>query len=150
MKLKVLIGAGDRILLCALPSAVIVVVANVLKPSWFAMGFGLTALIIGLVLLAIGVPAWVASVALVLIEVPRRKLITSGPFAVVRHPLYVAVSLLVLPGLGFLLDSWLVIALGVILYVFARIFSPIEEKALEGVFPREYPAYRSRVLLPWL
>lgn len=150
MKLKVLVGAGDRILLSTLPSAVIVVVANVLKPSWFAMGLGTTGLVVGLVLLAIGVPTWVASAALVLVQAPGRKLITWGPFAVVRHPLYVAVSLLVLPGLGFLLDSSLVIALGVVLYAFVRIFSPLEEKVLEELFPQEYPAYRARVLLPWL
>jgi len=150
MKLKVLMGAGDRILLSALPFAVIVVVANILKPMWFAMGLGVTGLIVGIILLAVGVATWFSSLVLVLIMVPQKKLITSGPFAVVRHPAYVSVALLVLPGLGFLLGTWLVIALGVILYVLVRIFSPAEEKILAAVFPKEYPAYRSRVLLPWL
>lgn len=150
MKLKALMGAGDRILLSTLPFAAIVVVSNILTPMWFDLGLGVTGLIVGIILLAVGVATWFASVAMVLIWVPRKKLITSGPFAVVRHPAYVAVALLVLPGLGFLLDTWLVMALGVVLYVFVRIFSPAEEKILTAVFPVEYPAYRSRVLLPWL
>ena len=66
------------------------------------------------------------------------------------HPMYAAVSLLVLPGLGFVLGTWSMIALGGILYILARIFAPAEEKILEKVFPKEYASYRGRVLLPWL
>jgi len=150
MKLKVLMGSGDRILLSVLPFAAAAVILNILRPSWFALGLGATGLVIGIILLVVGVPTWLGSVALVLTMVPRKKLITTGPFAVVLHPMYAAVSLLVLPGLGFLLDTWSVMALGGILYVVARIFSPAEEKMLEKVFPTEYAAYRGRVLLPWL
>jgi len=57
---------------------------------------------------------------------------------------------LTLPGVGLVLDTWLGPALGVILYVSSRIFSPAEEKLLAKYFPMEYPAYRGRVLLPWL
>ncbi len=66
------------------------------------------------------------------------------------HPLYTSVALLVLPGLGLLLDTWLGPALGVTLYVSSRLFSGSEEKTLASLFPKEYPAYRSRVVLPWL
>jgi protein-S-isoprenylcysteine O-methyltransferase Ste14 len=36
------------------------------------------------------------------------------------------------------------------MYASSRIFSPREERMLGTLFPSEYPAYRARVLLPWL
>ena len=150
MKLKVLVGSGDRIMSLTLPFIVIGVAANILWPSVFALGFGLGGLIAGIVLLAIGVPAWLSGVALVLINVPKKKLITTGPFAVVLHPMYTAVALLVIPGIGLLVGSWVGAGIGVVLYVASRIFSPAEDELLQRVFPKEYPAYRKAVLIPWL
>ena len=150
MKLKVLVGAGSRVMGLALPFIVVGLAANIWRPSWFAMGLGPTGLIIGIVLVVIGVPVWLTSVAQILVNVPKHRLITTGPFAVVLHPLYTSVALLVLPGIGFLVDTWLGPALGVILYIANRLFSPSEEVILTKVFPTEYPAYRAKVLLPWL
>jgi protein-S-isoprenylcysteine O-methyltransferase Ste14 len=150
MKLKVLVGSGDRIMSLTLPFLVLGVVANILWPGVFALGFGTGGLVAGIVLLVIGVPVWLSGVALVLINVPKKRLITTGPFAVLLHPMYTSVALLVLPGVGLLFDSWVGAAIGVALYVSSRIFSPAEDKILQKVFPSEYPGYRKRVLIPWL
>jgi protein-S-isoprenylcysteine O-methyltransferase Ste14 len=150
MKLRVLVGAGDRVMGFTVPFIVAGVAADILWPSVFRMGLGATGLVIGLVLLVIGVPFWLTSVAQVLVFVPKRRLITTGPFALMLHPLYTSVALLVFPGIGFVVDTWLGIALGAVLYVSTRIFSRAEEKILAGIFPAEYPAYRAKVLLPWL
>jgi protein-S-isoprenylcysteine O-methyltransferase Ste14 len=150
MKLKVLVGSGDRIMSLTLPFIVIAVAANILWPRVFALGFGQGGLIAGVVLLVIGVPVWLSGVALVLINVPKKKLITTGPFAVVPHPMYTAVSLLVFPGLGLLFDTWAGAGVGVVLYISSRIFSPNEDKILAKAFPKEYPAWRKRILIPWL
>jgi protein-S-isoprenylcysteine O-methyltransferase Ste14 len=133
-----------------LPFIVIGVVANILWPVAFTLGFGTGGVIAGIVLLVIGVPVWISGVALVLINVPKKKLITSGPFAVLLHPIYTSVALLVLPGLGLLFDTWVGAGIGVVLYVCSRIFSLAEDKILAKVFPTEYPEYRGRVLIPWL
>jgi protein-S-isoprenylcysteine O-methyltransferase Ste14 len=150
MKLKVLVGAGSRVMGLTLPFIVVGVIANILWPSLFHMGRGTAGLVAGIVLLVIGMPMWLTSVVQILIFVPKGMLITKGPFALVLHPLYTSVALLVLPGCGLVIDTWLGIALGAILYVSSRIFSRAEEKILAGIFPVEYPAYRSKVLLPWL
>jgi protein-S-isoprenylcysteine O-methyltransferase Ste14 len=150
MKLKVLVGAGDRVMGFTVPFIMVGVAANILWPSVFRLGLGTTGMVVGLILLVIGVPLWLTSVAQVLINVPKGRLITRGPFAVMRHPLYTSVALLVLPGCGFLVDTWLGLALGAILYISSRIFSRQEEKILAGIFPAEYPRYCSKVLLPWL
>jgi protein-S-isoprenylcysteine O-methyltransferase Ste14 len=150
MKLKILVGSGDRIMSLTLPFLVVGVVANIIWPHVFTLGFGLGGLIAGIALLAVGVPVWLSSVALVLINVPKKKLITAGAFALLLHPMYTSVGLLVLPGVGLLLDSWVGAAIGVALYVSSRIFAPREDEILAKVFPTEYPEYRKRVLIPWL
>ena len=40
---------------------------------------GAGGLVAGIVLLAVGVPAWIASAVQILVNVPRGKLITTGP-----------------------------------------------------------------------
>ncbi|HEU4382284.1 MAG TPA: hypothetical protein VFR85_02180 [Anaeromyxobacteraceae bacterium] len=150
MQIKALVGAGDRIMGLTVPFAAAGLLANVLWPSFFRMGLGTGGTIAGVVLLAIGVPLWLTSVIQILRYVPEGKLITSGPFALVLHPIYTSVALLVIPGFGLLLDSWLGFAFGIILYASARLFAPGEERDLAARFPQDYPAYRKRVVLPWL
>jgi len=58
--------------------------------------------------------------------------------------------LLVIPGIGFLLDTWVGLAIGAVLYVRSRLFSVKEEKDLEDAFSSEYREYRAKVILPWL
>jgi protein-S-isoprenylcysteine O-methyltransferase Ste14 len=149
-RIKVLVGAGDRIMLYTLPFAVVGVAANVLWPSSFHLGLGTAGLVTAAVLLALGVPLWLTSVVQILLFVPKGKLITRGPFAIMIHPLYTSVALLVIPACGLLFDSWLGFVLGLVLYVASRRFAPNEERELAERFPDEYPAYREGVLLPWL
>ena len=81
---------------------------------------------------------------------PKGHLITTGPFALVKHPLYTSVSLLVLPSIGFLLDSWLGALIGIVMYVATRRFAPAEEEALSARFGARWDDYRATVKIPWL
>jgi protein-S-isoprenylcysteine O-methyltransferase Ste14 len=103
---------------------------------------------LSIVVLAVGVVMWVWSVALIVTRVPNGELITTGPFAVVRHPLYTSVSLLVLPWLGFLLDTWLGLALGIVLYLASRRYEPAEEAELAATFGASWDRYRDTVRFP--
>jgi len=148
--LRKLMGAGDRIMLFTLPFALLGIAGNILWPSLFKMGWGTWGLIAGVILLAVGVPLWLGSVIQILIGVPRGRLITTGGFALVRHPLYLAVALLVIPGCGLVLDTWLGFGIGAAMYLGVRRFAVQEERELVAAFPQQYPAYRANVLLPWL
>ena len=149
--LRLLVGSGDRIGLFVLPVLVVGVTLNVAFPSSFVVGGPPPALrAISLVALVPGVVAWVWSAVLILRNVPRGELITTGPYALVRHPLYTAVALLVAPWVGFLLDTWLGAAVGLALYVGSRLFSPAEEARLSAEFGAAWHEYRGRVRLPWL
>jgi protein-S-isoprenylcysteine O-methyltransferase Ste14 len=151
LNLKVLIGSGDRIGSLVLPFLVVGVVANVLWPSFFSVGGPSEALrLFSIAMLIPGVVLWIWSVVLILTKVPRGELITSGPYALVKHPLYTSVALLVLPSVGFLLNTWLGALIGAVLYIGSRRYAPAEERALAETFGAEWDMYCSRVKIPWL
>jgi protein-S-isoprenylcysteine O-methyltransferase Ste14 len=79
-----------------------------------------------------------------------RELVTTGPYSLVRHPLYTSVALLVLRWLGFLFGTWLGALIGVALYMGSRLFAPAEEAELAGQFGPQWDAYCRRVRVPWL
>ena len=151
MNLKALVGSGDKIMRLTLPFFVIGLVLNIVRPSLFSVGGPSSALTaLSVIVLIPGIIIWLWSVVLILTKVPRGELITGGPYALVKHPLYTGVSLLVLPWLGLLLNSWLGILLGIVLYGAARLFAPAEEQALSKQFGAAWAQYSKRVKLPWL
>jgi protein-S-isoprenylcysteine O-methyltransferase Ste14 len=151
MKLKVLIGSGDRIMLLTSPFLIVGLTLNILFPSLFSVGGPPMVLrVISIVILIPGVTIWIWSVVLLLTRIPRGELITDGPYSLVKHPLYTGVAFLVLPWLGFLFNTWLGVVVGIVLYVASRLFSPEEEKALSQAFGTTWDEYCNRVAIPWL
>jgi protein-S-isoprenylcysteine O-methyltransferase Ste14 len=151
MNVKDLVGSGEKIGLVTMPFIVIGVVLNVMFPSLFSVGGPSEALrLISIAVLIPGVTIWIWSVALLLTQVPKRRLITNGPYSLVRHPLYTGVALLVVPWLGFLLNTSLGVLIGLALYVGSRRFSPDEEETLSETFGPAWDAYRAKVKIPWL
>ncbi len=151
MRLRGLVGSGDRIGLLALPFVVVGLILSVADPSMFSVGGPAPALrMTSIVMLVPGLVIWVWSVTLILTKASKNELITDGPYALVKHPLYTGVALLVLPWIGFLLDSWLGLVIGVVVYVGSRLFAPAEEAALSRRFGASWNAYRDSVKVPWL
>jgi protein-S-isoprenylcysteine O-methyltransferase Ste14 len=151
LSLRELVGSGDRIALFVLPFLAVGLVVAVAfpeqasaagPPGWLGW--------ISALLLTVGLVTWAWSVALILTRVRSGHLVTSGPYALVKHPLYTSVGLLVLPCLGFLLDTWLGLVVGVALYVASRRYGPEEEAALAERFGPQWEAYVRRVRMPWL
>ena len=151
MKLKVLVGSGDKVMLLTSPFLVVGLILNILFPSWFDVGGPSTALkVISIIILIPGVTIWIWSVVLILTKVPQGELITSGPYSLVKHPLYTAVALLVLPWIGFLFNTWLGVLIGIVLYIGSRLFSPEEEEILSKTFGTAWDDYCNKVKIPWL
>jgi protein-S-isoprenylcysteine O-methyltransferase Ste14 len=72
-----------------------------------------------------------------------RRLVTDGPYALVRHPLY-AVELLIIAGMALQFSQPLAGILGVAVVVLLVIRALFEERVLAEAYP-EYEAYRARV-----
>ena len=151
MKLKILVGNGRKIGLLVLPFLVAGAVLNILFPAVFAVGGPpLWLTVLSAVMLIPGVVLWFWSVWLILTKIPKKELITTGPYALMKHPLYTGVALLVLPWVGFLLNTWLGALIGIVVYIGSRLFSPEEEQILAKIFGEKWTAYSEKVLLPWL
>jgi len=150
-ELKNLVGSGDRIFLFTAPFLALAVGLNVAFPPFFAVGGPSAGLqLAATILLAAGVSVWAWSVILILTHVPRGELITTGPYAAVKHPLYTAVALLVIPCAGLLLNTWAGVAVGVAMYAGVRLYATREELDLAGRFGRAWEDYTRKVWLPWL
>ena len=151
MNLRVLVGSGEKIGLFTLPFLLVGLLLNVAVPALFDVGGPSDALrVLSIFILIPGIMIWIWSVVLILTKVPRGELITSGPYAWVKHPLYTGVALLVLPWAGFLLNTWLGALLGIILYIGSRMFAPAEEAALSKTFGAGWDEYCNTVKMPWL
>ena len=151
MNLKALVGSGHRIGLSTLPFLVIGLTLNIMVPSIFDVGGPPPAVqLISIAVLIPGVTIWIWCVVLLLTSIPRGRLITRGPYSLVKHPLYTGVALLVLPWIGFLFNTWLGVLIGVVLYIASRVFSAEEEATLSKAFGAAWDRYRDSVMLPWL
>ncbi|UCG70251.1 MAG: hypothetical protein JSV09_04340 [Thermoplasmata archaeon] len=135
MKRKELVGSGDKIMRLTMPFLIVGLILNILRPSLFSVGGPpVILMVISITILIIGITIWIWSAVLILKKVPKKELITNGPFSIFKHPLYTSVALLVLPGLGLLFNSWLGVLVGIIMYIASRKFSPEEEKLLSETF----------------
>lgn len=151
LRLGALIGSGDRIAVSILPIVLAGAALNIVFPDVFRVGgppLWLEA--VSAVVLAVGIVIWAWAVGLIVTRVRAGDLVTTGPYSLARHPLYTSVALLVLPWLGFVLDTWLGALIGVALYAASRIFAPAEEAELAARFGTEWDTYRGRVKAPWL
>ena len=134
-----------------LPFLVIGLTLNILFPSIFSVGGPLNTLkIISIIFIIFGVITWIWSAALILTKVPQNKLITNGPFSLVKHPLYTGVALFVLPWVGFLCNTWLGVLIGIVMYIGSRIYSPREEELLSNNYGIEWDKYCRNVKIKWL
>jgi protein-S-isoprenylcysteine O-methyltransferase Ste14 len=151
MKLKVLIGNGYKIGLITLPFLIIGLILNVMFPSFFSVGGpSIVLMVISIIILIPGSTIWIWSIVLILTKIPQKKLITNGPYSLVKHPLYTGVALLALPWIGFLFNTWLGTLIGIVVYIGSRIFSPEEEKILSKIFGTAWDEYCKKVKIPWL
>jgi protein-S-isoprenylcysteine O-methyltransferase Ste14 len=151
MKLQNLVGSGDKIGLFISPFLIVGLILNIIFPSFFGVGGPPAVLaIISIIVLIPGITNWIWTVVLILTKIPRNELITTGPYAIVKHPLYTGVAFLVLPWIGFLFNSWLGVFIGVILYIGSKMFSGDEEKKLAETFGKSWDEYFQKVKIPWL
>ena len=73
----------------------------------------------------------------------EHKLVTSGPYRWVRHPLYTVGSSMFI-AFGLMADNWFIILLGVLAFILMAIRTPREEANLIEKFGDEYREYMKR------
>jgi len=75
----------------------------------------------------------------------KEKLVTEGAFSVVRHLIYAAWILLIIPGFVLFFRSWLLLAVPLVAYAAFKAFVHEEDDYLQRKFGQSYLKYRFRV-----
>jgi len=113
---------------------------RIFLPAWIGHLLGWP-----LIFLGTGLSAWaVIEAGKINISSPE-KLVTSGPFAFSRNPMYVGWSLIYL-GISFVLNSiWPVALFPLVVFYIHFVEIPKEEKLLKKKFGSRYREYRNQV-----
>jgi protein-S-isoprenylcysteine O-methyltransferase Ste14 len=104
-------------------------------------------LVAGIVMLLMGLMLYVESLRRVIPAMREGRLCRQGPYAMCRHPIYVAWGLLIAPGAMLLVGSWLGAFGPLLLHWPVRRLARAEETPLEERFGEEYDAYRQKTPL---
>ena len=107
--------------------------------------------VVGVLLLAIGVPLLVVALIALNRNYDRDQLATGGIYGIVRNPIYSAWVVFLIPGLVFLSPSWPLLLTPLVTYIAFKATIAREEAYLEERFGDTYRIYRSEVreLLPF-
>ncbi len=100
--------------------------------------------LMGVLLLAVGLPFFGFALAQLIRGFPAGKLFTNGVYGRCRHPVYGAWVVFNVPGMVLIINSWLGLVVPVLMYVTLRLLVRQEEESLEQIFGDEYREYRNR------
>lgn len=119
--------------------------------AWSCGGIGLLVFAAGT---ALGFSAWLALGSqrgrpVTLVE--GQTLLTRGPYAIVRHPVYLA-SVLQYLGAGLALQNWILVICALLVFAFWKRVADDEDRLLLGHFGEPFKKYRRRVpqLIPFI
>lgn len=100
---------------------------------------------LGMLFLVLGVGFWAWSAIDFIRHFFTGRLLTSGPFAWCRNPIYASFIVLLIPAAALMANAWPLLAADVALYVIFRRFIGEEDRMLEDRFGAAYQAYRCQV-----
>jgi protein-S-isoprenylcysteine O-methyltransferase Ste14 len=102
-------------------------------------------LVIGAVVLAAGFAFWAWSAIYFVRRFFAGQLLTGGPFAWSRNPIYASFIVLLLPAAALLANAWPLLVVDGVLYVIFRTFIGDEDRMLARQFGDAYATYRAAV-----
>jgi len=146
-------GIGPIMTLYSLPFIIIFSILNAFFYSIFQIPIHyIWLLLIGILLTIIGLYIYIKSVKVVKNAYNSSRLTIEGFYGHMRHPMYGAVILFILPGIVFLLNSWILFFIPLTFYIMFRIFIKREEIYCLEKFGEKYSHYKHKVyaILPKL
>lgn len=143
-------GVGPKMAAVAFPAlalAIALAVAGVSLPLPITPRAGVA---LGAPLLALGIVWWIASGVHFVRHFDGRSLVTTGPYAWCRHPIYASAIVFVLPATALLVHAWSFLLVDLLLWGAFRVFIGGEDLELARRFGAAYDLYRQEVpeLLP--
>jgi protein-S-isoprenylcysteine O-methyltransferase Ste14 len=140
-------GVGPQIAVVALTYAAVAGTATARWPGFCRIRLVpfVVPAVMALILLMAGVAMLVVAAPSVMRAYDHDQLVTSGLSALVRHPIYSAWIVFIVPGLALLSRSWPALLTPLVAYLVFKVLIHREDEYLQQRFGEVYLAYRARV-----
>lgn len=138
-----LFGIGPKMGRIILPWLAVTIIITIIWPQcfWFVHPQPWWLLIIGIVILVAGLLLWMISGKMIVSLKNEPRLLTTGPYALCRNPLYLSMIMFVIPSIALIMNSLLVLTTSVVGYVMFRICISQECDEMHRIFGDEYEKY---------
>jgi protein-S-isoprenylcysteine O-methyltransferase Ste14 len=147
------LGIGPLLAIVGVAMAAIVVLGRIagwsvaLPSPWHEWAFW-----IGMIFMLVGVYFWISAALGVKRAFESHQLVRTGVFKLSRNPMYAGFIMFIIPGLAFVLNNVLLIAVSLAMYIAFKMFISREERYLASQFGEEFERYRKSVpqLIPFV
>ena len=138
-----LFGCGPKLALICLPYVILSLIVMYKYPEFFDLRFlDLPYVkVLGFAWLGLGFSFWTYSAIFFLKYFKPGKLITQGPFALCRNPIYSSIIIFIIPSLALIFHSGLLFSIALVLYIGFKISIHGESRVLSRTFREEYETY---------
>lgn len=142
-----LFGCGPKLALIYLPYILLSLTVMYKYPDFFDLPFinNSPARISGFIWLGTGIIFWVYSAVYFLKYFKPGVLLTEGPFGLCRNPIYASIIVFIIPSLGIIFHSGLILSIAIVLYIGFKISIHGETGILRKIFKQEYDKYEASV-----
>jgi protein-S-isoprenylcysteine O-methyltransferase Ste14 len=142
-----LFGCGPKLALLSLPYVILSLTVMYKYPEFFNLRFldFLYAKVLGFIWLGLGMIFWLYSAIFFLRYFKPDNLLTKGPFALCRNPIYSSIIVFIIPSMALILHSGLIFSIALVLYIGFRISIHGESIVLRRIFGDEYEKYEKSV-----
>jgi protein-S-isoprenylcysteine O-methyltransferase Ste14 len=140
-------GIGPKLALLCLPYIILSLIVMYRFPEFSDLRFlHLNYLkVLGFIWLGTGFIFWITSAIYFLINFKPGRLITKGPFALCRNPIYSSIIVFIIPALAVIFHSCLILSISIVLYIGFKISIHGESHVLKDTFGDEYEKYKKSV-----
>jgi protein-S-isoprenylcysteine O-methyltransferase Ste14 len=142
-----LFGCGPKLALICLPYVILSLIVMYRYPEFFDLRFLDFPYIrvIGFIWMSLGIIYWMYSAVFFLKYFKPGSLLTKGPFALCRNPIYSSLIVFVIPSLALVFHSGLIFSISCVLYLGFKISIHGETIILRRIFGEEYEIYERSV-----
>lgn len=142
-----LFGCGPRLALLCLPYIILSLIVMIKYPKFFDLRFLDLTLFkgLGFIWLGFGFLFWIYSAIYFIRYFKPGQLITKGPFALSRNPIYSSIIVFIIPALGIIFHSGLTLSIALVLYIGFKLSIHGETIVLRKIFGEDYDIYEISV-----
>jgi protein-S-isoprenylcysteine O-methyltransferase Ste14 len=142
-----LFGCGPKLALLCLPYIILSLAVMYKYPGFLDLGIlNLMAIkVLGFIWLGLGIIFWIWSAIFFLKKFKPGTLLVTGPFGLCRNPIYSSIIVFIIPSLGLIFHSGLILTIAIVLYTGFKISVHGEVNILRRIFLEEYKNYEKTV-----